>query len=114
MPLSVGQLVGIAQRNVLPDGRAARVHRLHQRQEGHVEAQHLVFGVVGDPGDLVRMQARIDGVQHAPGAADAEVHFQVAIAVPGQGGDAVGEQQLHRRPARWPPGAPASATSRQV
>ena len=41
------------------------------------------------------MQARIDGVQHASGTADAEVQLQVAIAVPGQGGDAVGEQQVH-------------------
>ena len=89
------QLVGVAQRHELADGRAARVHGLHQRQEGHVEAQHLVFGVVGDPGDLVGMQARIDGVEHAAGTADAEVQLQVAVAVPRQRGHPVGKQQVH-------------------
>jgi hypothetical protein len=70
------------------------VHGLHQRQEAQVEAQDLVFGVVGDPRDLVGVQARVDGVQHAAAAAHAVVQLQVAIAVPGQRGDAVAEQQL--------------------
>ncbi|MNT51041.1 hypothetical protein D3C72_1879890 [compost metagenome] len=70
------------------------MHRLHQRQEAQVEAQDLVFGMVGDPRDLVGVQARVDGVQHAAAAAHAVVQLQVAVAVPGQGGDAVAEQQL--------------------
>ena len=60
-----GQFVGVAQRHPLFDGGALAVHRLHDGQEGHVKAQHLVFGVVGDPGHLVGVQARVDGVQHA-------------------------------------------------
>jgi hypothetical protein len=70
------------------------MHRLHQRQEGEVEAQDLVFGMVGDPGDLVGVQARVDGVQHAAAAAHAVVQLQVPVAVPGQRGNAVAEEQL--------------------
>ena len=58
------QLVGIAQRHPFFHRGAACVHRLHQRQEGDVKAHHLVFGMVDDPGDLIRMQSRVDGVQH--------------------------------------------------
>ena len=65
MPLSAGSLsASHSAIHFLTVGQRG-VHRLHQRQEGQVEAQHLVFGVVGDPGDLVGMQARVDGVQHA-------------------------------------------------
>jgi hypothetical protein len=32
------------------------VHRLHQGQESQVKAQHLVFGVVDDPGNLLGVQ----------------------------------------------------------
>jgi hypothetical protein len=65
------------------------VHGLDQRQESEIEAQGLVFGMVRDPRDLVGMQARIDGVQHAPAAAHAVIELQVAVAVPGQRGDAI-------------------------
>jgi hypothetical protein len=109
-----GQPVGVAQRDPAPHRGAARVHRLHQRQEGEVEAQDLVLGVVDDPGDLVRMQARVDGVQHALRAADAVVQLQVAIAVPGQcrdpvaGGERIaveGAGDLARAPGDLRPGA---------
>jgi hypothetical protein len=72
------------------------VHGLHQREKAHVEGKDLVFGVVDDPGDLVGMQPWIDGVQHAAGARDAVVQLQVAIAVPGNGGHAIGHRQALR------------------
>ena len=65
MPLSAGSLSASHSATQCLTVGQLRVHRLHQRQEGQVEAQHLVLGVVGDPGDLVRVQARVDGVQHA-------------------------------------------------
>ena len=40
------------------------------------------------------MQARVQRVKNTPGSADAEVQLQMAVAVPGQGGDAVAELQL--------------------
>ena len=58
------QLVSITQCHKMLDGAAACMHRLHQRQKAQVKTQHLVFGMVGNPGDLVGMQARVDGVQH--------------------------------------------------
>ena len=69
----------------------ARGDRLDQRQEGQVEEQDLVFGMVGDPDDLVGMQARVERVQHRARAGDRVVQLQVAVAVPGQRGDAVAE-----------------------
>ena len=41
----------------------ARCHGLDQRQEGEVEEENAVLGVVGDVGELVGMQARVEGVQ---------------------------------------------------
>ena len=64
------------------------MNRLHQGQEGHVETQHLVFGMVGDPGQLVGVQTRVHGVQHPTRTTHAKVELQVSVAVPGQGGDA--------------------------
>jgi hypothetical protein len=84
------------------DGLQPPRHGLDQRQEGHVEAQHLVFGVVGDVGDLVGVQARVDGVQHRAHAADRVVQLHVAVAVPGQRGHAVAATSRPARPAPWP------------
>ena len=58
------------------------------------KGQHLVLGVVDDPGDLVGVQARVDGVQHAARARDAVEELQVAVAIPGQRGHPLGECQL--------------------
>ena len=60
-----------------------------KRQEGHVEEERLVFGVVGDVDDLVGMQARIERVQHGARARHRVVELDVAIAVPGQRRDAL-------------------------
>ena len=62
-------------------------------QKGHVKAHDLVLGVVGDPSNLIRVQARIDGVQHPARATDAEIQLEVAITVPGQGGHTVAKGQ---------------------
>ena len=70
------------------------MHRLHQRQKAEVKTQHLVFSMVGYPGDLVWVQSRVDGVQHPAGATDAVVQLKVPVAVPRQRGDTVTERQL--------------------
>jgi hypothetical protein len=41
----------------------------------HVKAQHLVFGMVGNPRNLIWVQARVDGVQHTSAATDAKVQL---------------------------------------
>ena len=58
-----------------------------------------VFGMVGDPGHLVGREARVERVHHAAAAGDAEVQLEVAVAVPGQRGDAVAERQPRRSSA---------------
>jgi len=63
-------------------------------KNAHVKAQHLVFGVVDDPDDLIRVQARVQSVQHTTRPAHPEVELQVAVAVPGQGGHTVAEGQV--------------------
>jgi len=70
------------------------LQRLDDGQEAQVEAQHLVLGMVCDPGDLVRAQARIECVQHPTGAADAEIQLQMPVTVPGQRRDPVAKTQL--------------------
>ncbi len=72
------------------------MHGLHQRQEGQIEAQHLVLGMAHDPGNLVGMQARVDGVQHPARTAHAKVHLHVAVAIPCQAGHAVAMRQAQR------------------
>ncbi|MOA16635.1 hypothetical protein D3C78_1368570 [compost metagenome] len=68
---------------------------LDDGQERHVEAQHAIFGVADDPGDLIGVQTRIDGVQHPARAAHAEIHLHVAVAIPGQAGHALALRQTH-------------------
>ena len=63
--------------------------RRDQRQEGLVDEQDAVLGVVEDIHQLFREQARVDGVAHQAGTGHTEIGFQVAVVVPGQGGDPV-------------------------
>jgi hypothetical protein len=74
-----------------------RRDRLHQRQEGRIEAQVLVLGMVDDVRQLLGMQARIDRVQHRAGTGDRVIRFHVAVAVPGQRGHALAHR--HAEPA---------------
>ena len=49
---------------------------------------------VGNPDNLVGVQAGIQCVQDAPGAADTEVQLQMAITIPGQRGNTIAEGQI--------------------
>ena len=87
------QLVGITQGHPQFDAGAFGLHGGHQRREGGVKAHHAVFGVVDDPGQLLGMQAGVEGVQHPARTADTVVHLQVAVTVPGNAGHPVGKGQ---------------------
>jgi hypothetical protein len=67
--------------------------------------------VVGDVGDLLRKQARIDGVADGGDAGDGVIDLEVAMAIPGQGADAVLGLDAQRISARasWRERAAASA-----
>ena len=56
-----------------------------------VEEHQPVFGMIGDIGDLVGEQARIDGVIDRADAGDAVPGLQVPPGVPGERRDAVAE-----------------------
>ena len=72
------------------DSLAALGNDLDQWKEGQVEEQILVFRMLDDIGDLILMQARIDGVHHRSHAAYTVVELHVPIAVPCQRANAVG------------------------
>jgi hypothetical protein len=60
---------------------------LNDRQKRHVKTQHMVFGVVDDPSNLLRVQTRVQGVQDPATAADTKVNFQMPVTVPSQRGN---------------------------
>ena len=59
---------------------------LEQRQQHVVHDHEAVARVVGDIGDVVRMQPEVERVQHAAGAGDAEVALLMRVVVPHHGG----------------------------
>ncbi|MNH23618.1 hypothetical protein D3C79_835230 [compost metagenome] len=78
------------------DGRDFVGDGFDQRQEGQVEEEHAVLGVVGNPLHLVGMQARVQRVQHGTRAGYGVVQLHVAIAVPGERADAVTKADAER------------------
>ena len=81
------QFVGVAQGHPTLHRCASLMNLFGNRQEGHVKAHHLVFGMVGDPHNLIRMQAGVEGMNHTPTAAHPEIQLQMTVAVPSQGCD---------------------------
>ena len=59
---------------------------LEQRQQHVVHDHETVARVIGDIGDVVGVEAEVQGVQHAAGAGDAEIGLLVRIVVPHHGG----------------------------
>jgi hypothetical protein len=53
-------------------------------QQRIVDADDLVLGVVGDPGDLLGVQPDVQRVQHRAHARHREVQLEVAPGVPGE------------------------------
>ena len=64
------------------DFGAVRCNALDQWRKGAVKEHHLVFGVVDDVDQLLRMQARIAGVHYHAAARDGVIRFQMAVVVP--------------------------------
>ena len=83
--LAVGRhVLAIGHERVGLDGLEGGLELLDQRQEGQVEEQRRVLGVIGDVGDLLGEQPRIDGVADGADAGDGVVQLEMSIAVPGQ------------------------------
>src|SRR5258708_35647979 len=62
---------------------------LDEGKKRTVEAQHAVFGVVYDVGDLARDQPRIDRMPHRAKTGDAVLDLEVTKIVPSKRGDPV-------------------------
>ena len=66
-------------------------HAFDDRQQVEVDEDHLVLGMVGDIGDVLGRQPRVERVQHRADAGNAEIELEMAIGVPGDGADPVAE-----------------------
>ena len=62
---------------------------VEQRQEALVDDHGLVVGVVRDVGDVARVEAQVQRVQHEAAARDAEIGLEVLVVVPAERRDAV-------------------------
>ena len=60
---------------------------LDDRRKARIEDDGLVFGVVDDVDELLRMQSRIAGVHHHAAARYRVIGLEVAVVVPGDRGD---------------------------
>ena len=96
---------GVGEEDEALDGRQRRGDPLDERQEGQVEEEDPILGMVDDVGDLLLAQPGIDRVVDRAEASDSVPRLQVPPRVPGQRRhpvadlDAVALQPL-REPAR--------------
>ena len=94
--LRLGKLALVAKRDPAAHKRQAGRERLDERRENRVEEHIRVFRVMHDVLDLVGKEPRIDRVQNASRAGHAIIEFQMALAVPGEGRDAVAAARPER------------------
>jgi len=66
-------------------------NHLDQLDEGEIDEQHLVFGIVHDPGDLVGKQPGVECVVDCSDTQNAVPGLKVAPCVPGHRGDAIAD-----------------------
>ena len=64
-------------------------HLLPERQQAFVDEHGAVVGVVDDVGELVGVEAEVEGVEDAAHERDAEVGLEVRAVVPAERGDAI-------------------------
>src|SRR5262249_45455162 len=81
----------ISEHDIALDRGKTRCKLFHQWHKGEVEQHDPIFGVVDDPGDLVRKEPGVDGVIDRSDAEDSIPALRVTPAVPWQGRDPVGE-----------------------
>src|SRR5579885_2833224 len=79
----------VGHRDPAFDVRAMRLQLLDERDEGEVEEDVAVLGMIDDVDDLLGEEARIDGMADRAHAGDAIIDLEMAKAVPGKRADAV-------------------------
>ena len=98
MPLSAGSLS--ASHSAMKCFTVGNFHgdRLDQRQKGQRRAESPIFRV-DDPGQLLRVQTRVEGAVPPAGAGHAVVKLEMAVAVPASAPTRADWRGLRR--ARW-------------
>ena len=104
--LAVGHMGAVGHRHIAGVFRELVPQAGHQRREGGVEEQQAVVRVVDDIGHLLRRQARVDGMANGADTGDGVIQLQMAVAVPGQGGDPVAGLHAQRHQAVGQPRHP--------
>src|SRR5207244_3335689 len=62
---------------------------LPERQQNVIDDYKTIVSVVGNSGDLRRMQPQIQSMENTAGQRDAEIRFDMRVVIPHQSGDAV-------------------------
>ena len=85
----LGQMRAVGHGHDMAHRLELRQQLLDRRQEVEVDEEELILGVVDDVDDLLGEEPRVDGVADRAHAGDAVIELEMAVAVPGQGADAV-------------------------
>ena len=85
-----------------------------EADQGVVDDDDLVLGVVGDVGQLLGEQPDVQRVQHRAHRGDGEVGLEVLGVVPLEGADPLVAGDAQRRAARWRAGRPAGRRRRRT
>ena len=62
---------------------------VEEREQGAIDEDEAIFGVLRDVADLGRVEPEVQRVQHRARARDAEVELEVPVVVPRERGDAI-------------------------
>ena len=80
---------GIAHADPMFNRRAIGGYGLNNGTECRVKEDGRVFGVANHPGDLFRVQPRVDGVHNRADTGNRIVNLDMAVIIPGDRGDPV-------------------------
>ena len=83
-PFRLGHMHPVGHQHDLPHPFGPAERRLRLGKEGRIDKQNGVLGLVEDPGDLVGMQPRVDGVADGADAGDGIEDFQVPVGAVGE------------------------------
>src|SRR5690242_17502377 len=88
------------------------VERIDEMEQGLVDDEYTIFGVGSDVAQLLRMQTRVEGMDHCSHQRDREVQLEVLGLVPQQCRDtvAITDTQI-RQAASESPGTSGALTN---
>ena len=84
-----GHVLVVGHDDITLDGGRVPGNLLKQRHKHRIGKDPLVLGVVDDENDLLGKKPRINRVTDVPRPADAVIHLEVPVVVPGKRGDPI-------------------------